>query len=339
MAPKEKNHSKKDKGSKSKSYIADDQNYGRFSMQLSNIGLEIRDIKGDGNCLFRALSDQIEGNEHQHLTYRKLVCQYMKRNQEDFEPFLSAIVDEEDNIPNKKNISMFDRYIRNMEIPGTYADNCCLVAFSRLYQFDLNIHQLDLPIWSIIGTNDVKKGKNLRQLHLAYHNGEHYSSIRQIGDKTKSPSEINLGSVKIDSNKSIKSNHMGGAAAKYYHETDSDDTHDNYSETIDRDVERIMNVTNSNDLTLITDKLTSNNNDVERTIIDILDSSKLDNESKANGMKKGKKPSKSEKKRDKKTRQMERQRLKFLEENNKSPEENLPRNDAINYKIPDSLVI
>ena len=31
-----------------------------------------------------------------------------------------------------------------------------------------------------------------RQLHLAYHNGDHYSSVRTLGDNTESPTSIRL---------------------------------------------------------------------------------------------------------------------------------------------------
>lgn len=113
------------KAFKSKSYLADDQNYGGLSAQLAKLGLDIREITGDGNCLFRALSDQIEGNENQHLVYRKLVCQYIKQNQDNFEPFLPALIHDEENINNfsnkaRKHISAFDMYIKNLELPGKH---------------------------------------------------------------------------------------------------------------------------------------------------------------------------------------------------------------------------
>lgn len=130
-------------------------------------------------------------------------------------------------------------------IIGTYADNCCLVAFSQLYQLDLNIHQLNLPIWSIIGTKDVRKGQIIRQLHLAYHNGEHYSSIRRIGDKTETPTDISLGTLKTDSNgsnsKKSKSKNYMATAAKLYESDDYDECNNNDG-SIDMDIDRIMNV-------------------------------------------------------------------------------------------------
>ena len=71
-----------------------------------------------------------------------------------------------------------------------------MVAFARLNQVDINIHQLGLEIWTINGVDMAKNGNNkkglVRQLHLSYHNGEHYSSIRPIGDNSKNPTNINI---------------------------------------------------------------------------------------------------------------------------------------------------
>lgn len=67
------------------SYLADDNNYELFAAQLANLGLELRDITGDGNCFFRALSDQLNGNESEHIRYRREVCKYMRENRDEFE--------------------------------------------------------------------------------------------------------------------------------------------------------------------------------------------------------------------------------------------------------------
>jgi len=39
----------------------------------------IYDIVGDGNCLFRAIADQIEGDEHQHRKYRQIAVDHMAK--------------------------------------------------------------------------------------------------------------------------------------------------------------------------------------------------------------------------------------------------------------------
>jgi len=39
----------------------------RFKEQLSVVGFDLKEIPGDGNCLFRALGDQIEGTQDKVL--------------------------------------------------------------------------------------------------------------------------------------------------------------------------------------------------------------------------------------------------------------------------------
>jgi OTU domain-containing protein 3 len=99
MGPKLKNVKKKDatksRNLKKDSYLTDDNNYKPFSAQLNLLGLELRDITGDGNCCFRSLSDQMVGNESKHLEYRRSVCNYMRQNRNEFEPFIAALIDED----------------------------------------------------------------------------------------------------------------------------------------------------------------------------------------------------------------------------------------------------
>ena len=51
------------------SYLAFDRNCDKFANQLSKLGLYLHDILGDGNCLFRALGDQLEGHQESHFKH------------------------------------------------------------------------------------------------------------------------------------------------------------------------------------------------------------------------------------------------------------------------------
>ena len=42
----------------------------------------------DGNCLFRAVADQIAGNPELHLIVRNECTDYMLKNSDDFIPFI-----------------------------------------------------------------------------------------------------------------------------------------------------------------------------------------------------------------------------------------------------------
>lgn len=69
---------------------------------------------------------------------------------------------------------------------STYGGNDSIVAFARNHGVNIVIHQLNEPRWVIYGGNYNKNGQ-VRELHISYHNGEHYSSVRRINDNTSEP--------------------------------------------------------------------------------------------------------------------------------------------------------
>lgn len=65
------------------------------------------------------------------------------------------------------------------------------MAFAKLHKVNIVIHQLNSPLWQIEGSEN----ENARELHLSYHNGEHYSSVRCFGDKEGTPADVRLVSL------------------------------------------------------------------------------------------------------------------------------------------------
>ena len=56
---------------------------GRINKTFKNTcePLEMKDVEGDGNCLFRSLSYAITGEEDQHAVIRTLICDYATSNE------------------------------------------------------------------------------------------------------------------------------------------------------------------------------------------------------------------------------------------------------------------
>jgi hypothetical protein len=302
----------------------------------------------------------MEGNESNHLRYRKEICDFMRRNRMDYEPFIDALYDElnEDNKNKKKsketlnNINdKFEAYIKNLEQSSTYGGNDCLVAFSRLYNLEINIHQLEQPIWKINSTN--RPIDNLKQIHLSYHNGDHYSSIRRLGDETHTPTNISIDAIlntqqnakKLDENNRKSYNY----ASNYdYNDDDNDNNEAIEDNDINDRIEKIMNITNCYDLNLIKQTLNENNNNLEASITSLMSKMMLketnDNEdnidnttSSSNKQTKSKKLSAREKKYEKKQRQMERQRQKIIEEKEKNTIENQDSHEQPQQRVQQSL--
>ncbi|XP_066547162.1 OTU domain-containing protein 3 [Amia ocellicauda] len=144
-----------------------------FTNQLQALGLKLREVPGDGNCLFRALGDQLEGHSRGHLRLRRQTVEFMQTHRADFEPFL------EEDIP-------FTQHLSSLAVPGTFAGNDAIVAFARSQQVRVVIHQLNTPLWQINGSEKPV----CRELHIAYRYGDHYDSVRPIGDNSESPAQL-----------------------------------------------------------------------------------------------------------------------------------------------------
>ncbi|XP_077998534.1 OTU domain-containing protein 3-like [Glandiceps talaboti] len=237
---------------KDKSYLAEDENFASFATQLQTRGLQLRDIPGDGNCLFRALGDQLEGHTRNHIRQRQDTVQYMIDHRDDFEPFV------EDDIP-------FDRHASLLRKPGTYAGNDAIVAFARLHEVNVIIHQLNAPLWQVNGTEKSKA----RELHISYHNGDHYSSVRKLGDSSDQPANLTLPPVKeTPTHKKGKQQHQKQTDEELdgYYDYSEDTTETFvYDDSLETE-QRIMNETGCQDLQLIRETLADNEYDVEATI-------------------------------------------------------------------------
>ena len=121
-------------------------------------------VAADGNCFFRALSDQRWGDDSHHAALRRDVVEYMKKNREDFEPFIE---DDE----------KWDSYVARMSEDGAWAGNVELQAASVVCFANLCVHQAGQPRWEI--TNYPLAD---RFFHVAYQDGDHYNSVRLAED-------------------------------------------------------------------------------------------------------------------------------------------------------------
>ncbi|KAJ9082180.1 hypothetical protein DSO57_1006916 [Entomophthora muscae] len=87
-----------------------------------------RAILGDGNCLFRALSHQLEGHENLHLQIREEICNYLEEHSAHFAPFSLCNEDE------------FKFLVDDMRTPGIFGGNAELVAFANLYGYTIRVY-------------------------------------------------------------------------------------------------------------------------------------------------------------------------------------------------------
>ncbi|OEH78031.1 otu-like cysteine protease domain-containing protein [Cyclospora cayetanensis] len=101
---------------------------GAFAASLLAVGLELRDVVADGNCLFRAASDQLFGEQTQHKKVRAAAVEYMAAHADIFAPFTDC--DEEP----------FARYLRRMAADRTWGGQLELQAISLAFGVNLLIY-------------------------------------------------------------------------------------------------------------------------------------------------------------------------------------------------------
>lgn len=219
---------------------------GSFASQLQALGLRLREVPGDGNCLFRALGDQLEGHSRNHLKHRQETVDYMINRREDFEPFV------EDDVP-------FEKHVANLAQPGTFAGNDAIVAFARNNQMNVVIHQLNAPLWQIRGTDT----SNARELHIAYRYGEHYDSVRKINDNSEAPARLQTELQMLSKNESNKKE-------KIQPKMEVEDSEEEIKDEIEDAVQKVRNATGCLDSALIVQVLESEDYNIESTIFAIL---------------------------------------------------------------------
>ncbi|CAH9060485.1 unnamed protein product [Cuscuta epithymum] len=114
-----------------------------------------------------------------------MVVQYIRRNRERFEPFI------EDEVP-------FVDYCESMEKDGTWAGHMELQAASLVTHSNICIHRLRSPRWYIQNFDNHEAV----MIHLSYHDGEHYNSVRLKEDTCSGPARPII--IKADADISAK---------------------------------------------------------------------------------------------------------------------------------------
>lgn len=214
-----------------------------FANQLQALGLKLREVPGDGNCLFRALGDQLEGHSRNHLKHRQETVDYMIRQREDFEPFV------EDDIP-------FEKHVASLAKPGTFAGNDAIVAFARNHQLNVVIHQLNAPLWQIRGTDK----SSARELHIAYRYGEHYDSVRRINDNSEAPAHLLTDFQMLHQDRTNKEKMK----------TQGVDFKDSLRDDMEDAVQKVGNATGCTDSNLIVQNLEAESHTIEPAVTALL---------------------------------------------------------------------
>ncbi|GBN19411.1 hypothetical protein AVEN_138154-1 [Araneus ventricosus] len=105
---------------------------------------EIQPMKGDGSCLFRAMSYFVFGNQDNHDFTRLKVVKYISDHWDRFKNFASG--------------RSVEDYENHMNTPGTYGGEAEIVAFSYLFRCQVHVLFKHFPERSAVtfGTDSVQ---------------------------------------------------------------------------------------------------------------------------------------------------------------------------------------
>ena len=142
-----------------------------FIKDLEKIGYFIREVGGDGNCLFRSVSDQMDNTEKNYKLYREICIDYMNKNQDEFAPFIE---DDE----------TYDKYLERMGEDGEWGGNLEIYALSKALNANFYIYIHKHPMYIV---NNFEKPK--KNILMTYHEGKHYNSLRKLEEKSKEDKE------------------------------------------------------------------------------------------------------------------------------------------------------
>lgn len=160
---KKKKESKKEK-KRNRKYPDNDPIEEEFIEELKKLGYYIKEVDSDGNCLFRAVSDQLENHEYNFDNYRQKTVDYMRDNIDYFKNF----IEDEQTV---------EEYIDNMSQNKEWGGNLEIYAMSMALHVNFYIYIYQQPIYIVKNWDDPKQN-----IMLTYHDGLHYNSLRKIGD-------------------------------------------------------------------------------------------------------------------------------------------------------------
>lgn len=142
--------------------------------QLGELGLAIREVTGDGNCLFRSVSDGLYGNEGRHFELRARCVAFMEANPDSFAPFMLE----------EEGWTSFDEYLASMSRDAEWGGNLELMALSSSLHINVTIHQAGQRPWMMTSS---PFGAAAPSLHVSYHDGQHYNAVRANFDMNCRP--------------------------------------------------------------------------------------------------------------------------------------------------------
>ncbi|XP_026439857.1 OTU domain-containing protein 5-like isoform X2 [Papaver somniferum] len=122
-------------------------------------GLEVKRMLEDGNCLFRAVADQVYGDTEAYDLTRQMCIDYMERERDHFSQFITE---------------GFTSYCKRKRRDKVYGNNVEIQALCEMYNRPIHIYSYSTePINTFHGSYNT----DTPPIRLSYHHGNHYNSL------------------------------------------------------------------------------------------------------------------------------------------------------------------
>ncbi|WJX68984.1 OVARIAN TUMOR DOMAIN-containing deubiquitinating enzyme 6 [Trifolium repens] len=132
----------------------------QFEIDIRRVkGYEVKRMTEDGNCLFRAVADQVYGDSELYDLVRQMSVDYMERERDHFSQFITE---------------GFTSYCKRKRRDKVYGNNVEIQAMSEMYNRPIHIYSYSTePINTFHGSYDT----DTPPVRLSFHHGNHYNSL------------------------------------------------------------------------------------------------------------------------------------------------------------------
>lgn len=122
-------------------------------------GLEVRRMAEDGNCLFRAVADQVYGDPEMYSETRQMCIDYMEKERDHFSQFVTE---------------SFSAYCKRKRRDKVFGNNLEIQAMAEMYNRPIHIFCYGTEPKNIFQGNYET---DLPPIRLSYHRSNHYNSL------------------------------------------------------------------------------------------------------------------------------------------------------------------
>ncbi|CAH0382719.1 unnamed protein product [Bemisia tabaci] len=122
-------------------------------------GLVVKKMGEDGACMFRAVADQIYGDQELHRLIRNQCMDFIQANSEYYSQYLTE---------------NFTNYINRKRLDYTHGNHIELQAISELYNRKIEVYSYS---HEPVHTFHTRAEANLESIRLSYQRGNHYNSL------------------------------------------------------------------------------------------------------------------------------------------------------------------